>query len=242
MKHAPRVGVVTFPGSNGDRDALWAFQQVLAADASLIDYRTTRLPPVDALVLPGGFSYGDYLRCGAIARFAPVMTEIVDFVERGGPVLGICNGFQILTEAHLLPGALLRNQTLRFHAHWTSIKFEATSRSWAQPLATGPTLRLPVAHGDGAYTIDPGDLPVLEANGQIVARYCTSDGDVAAEANANGSIANIAGVSNRRGNVVGLMPHPERAVESLVGGSDGVHILRAFLSAIDAEVSVPSTS
>ncbi len=237
MSGSPHVGVVTFPGSNGDHDAYWAFQHALGVETSLIDFRSTHLKNVDALVLPGGFSYGDYLRCGAIARFAPVMDAIARFADRGGPILGICNGFQILTEAHLLPGALLRNQTLRFHAHWTPIKVEAATTSWAKALSDGPPLRLPIAHGDGAYTIDTDGVNLLEQHGQIVARYCTADGEVSDAANANGSVGNIAGVSNRRGNVVGLMPHPERAVEALTGGIDGLSILRAFLGAVGAEAS-----
>lgn len=231
MSATPHVGVVTFPGSNGDHDAYWAFHHIMDVDTHLIDYRSTHVSGMDAIVLPGGFSYGDYLRCGAIARFAPVMDAIAAFADGGGPVLGICNGFQILTEAHLLPGALVRNQSLRFHAHWTHLTFEPDARSWAQSLADRSPLRLPVAHGEGAYTIDADALDDLERNRQVVARYCTPAGEIIASANANGSVANIAGVSNRRGNVVGLMPHPERAVEDLVGGRDGVHVLVAFLNA-----------
>jgi phosphoribosylformylglycinamidine synthase len=232
--------VVTFPGSNGDHDAYWAFQHVLGVDACLIDYRSTHLSDVDALVLPGGFSYGDYLRCGAIARFAPVMDAIARFADSGGPILGICNGFQILTEAHLLPGALVRNQTLRFHAHWAHIKIEPGTRSWVRSLGDGAPLRLPVAHGDGAYTIGDSELESIERRGQVVARYCTPDGDVSDAANTNGSVGNIAGVSNQKGNVVGLMPHPERAVERLVGGTDGLQLLGGLLSSIGAEIAPPA--
>lgn len=231
MSKSPRVGVVTFPGSNGDHDAFWAFHHVLGADTRLIDYRATGIDGIDAIVIPGGFSYGDYLRCGAIARFAPIMETIAEFAEHGGLVLGICNGFQILTEAHLLPGALVRNQSLRFHAHWTNIRFEQSAQSWTRALSAGSPLRLPVAHGEGAYTIEAEGLEQLERHGQIVARYCSEDGVTSDAANPNGSVASIAGISNRRGNVVGLMPHPERAVERLVGGDDGVQVLRAFLTA-----------
>lgn len=241
MKRGPRVGVVTFPGSNGDHDAYWAFQQVLDVETQLIDYRSSHLGGVDALVLPGGFSYGDYLRCGAIARFAPVMDAITRFADEGGPVLGICNGFQILTEAHLLPGALVRNQTLRFHAHWIHIKIEPSTRGWARVLKDASPLRLPVAHGEGAYTIPEDGLNELERHGQIVARYCTPDGEVTDAVNANGSVGNIAGVSNRRGNVVGLMPHPERAVETLVGGDNGLQVLSAFLKSIGVGAAPEAT-
>ncbi len=244
MSATHRVGVVTFPGSNGDHDAYWAFHHAMGVETHLIDYRSTEISGMDAIVLPGGFSYGDYLRCGAIARFAPVMDVIAAFADRGGPVLGICNGFQILTEAQLLPGALIRNQTLQFHAHWTYLKFVRDARSWTQPIADMPPLRLPVAHGEGAYTIEADALDDLERHGQVVARYCTATGEINNTANANGSVANIAGVSNRRGNVVGLMPHPERAVEGLVGGIDGVRVLQAFLNAtgmtVAPEVAVSS--
>lgn len=242
MSATPRVGVVTFPGSNGDHDAYWAFHHAMDVETCLIDYRSTHISGLDAIVLPGGFSYGDYLRCGAIARFAPVMEAIAAFADGGGPILGICNGFQILTEAHLLPGALVRNQSLRFHAHWTHLKFELGARSWTQPLANIRPLRLPVAHGEGAYTIEADALDDLERHGQVVARYCTPTGEITDSANTNGSIASIAGVSNRRGNVVGLMPHPERAVEDLLGGSDGAQVLHAFLRATGLTVATKSKS
>lgn len=223
------VAVISFPGSNGDQDALSALRDEVGVDARLIDHRETTLDGVAAVVLPGGFSYGDHLRCGAIARFAPVMSEVRSFAARGGPVLGICNGFQILTEAHLLPGALLRNRTLRFHCHWTHIRLERHGNAWLSNVRPGEVLRLPVAHGDGAYFADPETLDRLEANGQVVARYCEQDGHLSPTSNANGSSRSIAAVSNEGGNVVGLMPHPERATNPLIGGEDGLRLLRSAL-------------
>ncbi len=264
-----QIGVITFPGSNGDHDAVFAFSENLGVPVRLIDYRETDLDGVDAIVLPGGFSYGDHLRCGAIARFAPVMTPLRAFADRGGPVLGICNGFQILTEAHLLPGALLRNKTLRFHCHWTQIQIEQTATAWTNRCETGQVLRLPVAHGDGAYFADGPTLERLEGEGRVVARYYGSSDDISLEANSeasprqrsgradlpggaaavspgeagvdvtvnpNGSVNRIAGVANERGNVVGLMPHPERAADPLVGGEDGLVILRSGLTALQVGV------
>lgn len=224
-----RVGVISFPGSNGDHDALWAFEHALGCEVRKVDYRETLLTGLDALVLPGGFSYGDHLRCGAIARFAPVMTEVATFAAEGGAVLGICNGFQVLTEAHLLPGALLRNKTLQFHSHFTHIVIEQIDTPWTRALARGNVLRLPVAHGEGAYFIDHDGLMALETNGQIVARYCDPSGEVTDAANVNGSVAGIAAVSNEAGNVVGLMPHPERAAEAELGSTDGLRMLRSLL-------------
>jgi phosphoribosylformylglycinamidine synthase len=239
-----QVGVVTFPGSNGDHDAVYAFEQNLGVSARLIDYREDDLGAVAAVVLPGGFSYGDHLRCGAIARFAPVMSAIRAFAARGGPVLGICNGFQILTEAHLLPGALLRNRSLRFHCHWTHIQIEQTATAWTNGCRTGQILRLPVAHGDGAYFADAATLARLEGEGRVVARYCAAPSDISHlskpncqdEINPNGSVNRIAGVTNEGRNVVGLMPHPERAADPLINGEDGLCILRSGLAAVHAGV------
>lgn len=248
---ADQVGIVTFPGSNGDHDAVFAFQENLGVTVRLIDYRETDLGGVAAIVLPGGFSYGDHLRCGAIARFAPVMAPLRAFAERGGPVLGICNGFQILTEAHLLPGALLRNKTLRFHCHWTHIQIEQQESAWTNRCDPGQVLRLPVAHGEGAYYADATTLERLEGEGRVIARYCVDPNDISLKSamlatdtdlaspdrvNPNGSINRIAGVTNARGNVVGLMPHPERAADPLVNGIDGLSILRSGLAAINAAV------
>jgi phosphoribosylformylglycinamidine synthase len=226
------VGVITFPGSNGDLDALHALTDDVGVPARLVDYRETDLAPLSAIVLPGGFSYGDALRCGAIARFAPVMRPLREFAARGGPVLGICNGFQVLTESHLLPGALLRNRTLRFHCHWTHIRIEQPNTAWTNDLEQGAVLRLPVAHGEGAYFADPETLKRMEANGQIVARYCSGEGQVSDDVNPNGSVGSIAAITNEQRNVVGLMPHPERAANLLVGGDDGLRILRSVLSVI----------
>ncbi len=229
MSNGPVVGVITFPGSNGDYDALHAMRDDVGVSARFVDYRETTLDGIDAVVLPGGFSYGDHLRCGAIARFAPVMAPLAEFAGRGGPVLGICNGFQILTEAHLLPGALLRNTTMRFHCHWSHIRIDSDRTAWTAGISEGTVLRLPVAHGEGSYFADPETIAVLEEQGQIVARYCSPEGTVDDVSNRNGSVNAIAAVSNVAGNVVGLMPHPERAANALVGGADGLRLLRAIL-------------
>ncbi len=224
-----RAGVISFPGSNGDHDALGALEHDLGIAARRVDYRETDLTDLDAVVLPGGFSYGDALRCGAIARFTPVMDPLRAFAEAGKPILGICNGFQILCEAHLLPGALLRNRTLKFHCFWTTILIEKSDTPWTSALSAGDVLRLTVAHGEGAYFVDEDRVAELERNGQIVARYCDNDGTVSDEANRNGSVANIAAICNERRNVVGIMPHPERATNDLTGGSDGLRLLKGIL-------------
>jgi len=225
----PRVAVIGFPGSNGDHDALSSLAHDVGVEAVAIDHRETALSNIDAVVLPGGFSYGDALRCGAIARFAPAMTAVRDFANGGGPVLGICNGFQILTEAHLLPGALLRNATLRFHCHLTHIRYEGASSPWLANLTPGEVLTLPIAHGEGSYFVDGDTLKRLEAGGQVAFRYVERDGSLTEEANLNGSVAAIAGVVNEGGNVLGLMPHPERRTNALVGGTDGLRILGTLL-------------
>ena len=226
------IGVISFPGSNGDQDALHAITSDLGVGARSIDYRATDLSGLDAIILPGGFSYGDALRCGAIARFAPVMSELRTFVEQGKPVLGICNGFQVLCEAHLLPGALIRNKSLKFHCFRTNIRIDNATTAWTSGLTEGEVLELPVAHGEGAFYADPSRIEHLRVNGQIVARYCESDGSVTDLANPNGSVAGIAAICNEARNVVGLMPHPERATDPLLGGIDGLKILKSVLNRV----------
>ena len=230
------IGVVSFPGSNGDHDALDAFRDAVGVPAEMIDYRATELDRFDAIVLPGGFSYGDYLRCGAIARFAPVMEPLRAFAERGGPVLGICNGFQVLVEAHLLPGALLMNETLEFRSEWINVRVESGGTAWTGNLTEGEILRLPVAHGGGNYFAEPDVIERLEANGQVVFRYCTAGGDIRDEGNFNGSTNAIAGICNTGRNVVGLMPHPERASDPLLGPTDGLRMLTGIISFIPVSV------
>jgi len=225
-----RFAVVTFPGSNGDHDALMAIRLGLGHAAELVWYTETDLSRFDCIIIPGGFSYGDYLRAGALARFAPVMSAVAREAEAGKPILGICNGFQILTEARLLPGALLRNASLEFVCDWVWVRVEQTRTPWTSQLAPGTLLRLPIAHGEGRYYVEAEQLVALEANGQVVFRYVDADGSPTADANPNGSVANIAGVCNERGNVVGLMPHPERAYDRFVGGDDGLRILASVLS------------
>ncbi|MFN3336128.1 MAG: phosphoribosylformylglycinamidine synthase subunit PurQ [Thermomicrobium sp.] len=225
-----RFGIVTFPGSNGDHDALMAVRLGLGQPAELVWHTETDLSNYDCILIPGGFSYGDYLRAGAIARFAPVMQAVAREAEAGKPILGICNGFQILTEAHLLPGALLRNASLQFVCDWVWIRVEQTRTPWTSQLAPGTLLRLPIAHGEGRYYVDEKTLAELERAGQIVFRYVDAAGNATSEANPNGSVANIAGVCNGRGNVVGLMPHPERAFDRLIGGDDGLQILASVLA------------
>lgn len=226
-----RVGVVVFPGSNGDHDALYALGDVLGQQAELVWHTSTDLSRYDLIVLPGGFSYGDYLRAGAIARFTPAMDAIKCYAEAGGWVLGICNGFQILTEAHLLPGALMRNAELSFSCQWVHVKIEASRSSLLKGVADSAVWRLPIAHGEGRYFAPPDTLAQLQQNGQIVLRYCTSEGAVEDGANPNGSSGGIAGICNAQGNVMALMPHPERAAEAVLGGADGKLFLQAVVNA-----------
>ena len=221
----PGIAVITFPGSNGDTDAFHAFRDGLGCPTTMVDYRETDLAGYDALVLPGGFSYGDALRCGAIARFAPVMEAIRGFAERGGPVLGICNGFQVLTEAHLLPGALLKNASLRFHSAWVDVGVVSSRSAWTSNLAAGEVLHLPVAHGGGNFFVDDESLSRLWQQRQVVLQYVGADGAAPGGASINGSVDAIAGICNVAGNVVGLMPHPERAADRLIGGDDGLRLL-----------------
>jgi phosphoribosylformylglycinamidine synthase I len=225
-----RFGVVVFPGSNCDHDAYHIVKKVLGEDAVFLWHKETDLKDADVIILPGGFSYGDYLRCGAIARFSPVMKEVVRFAGQGGTVLGICNGFQILVEAGLLPGVLLRNASLQFICRYVRLKVENTSTRFTSACAAGEVLSIPIAHGDGNYFTDPETLERLEENGQVVFRYCDIQGRVTRDANPNGSLANIAGIVNEQGNVLGMMPHPERASDPLLGHTDGQKIFRSVIA------------
>ncbi len=227
-------GVLVFPGSNCDHDAYHAVKRVLGQEARFIWHKEERLGDVDAVIVPGGFSYGDYLRSGAVARFSPVMRDVVRFAREGGLVLGICNGFQVLCEAGLLPGALGRNASLRFACKETPLRVERTDTPFTAALHEGKVLRVPVAHGEGRYYAGEETLDRLEANGQVVLRYCTADGEVTPAANPNGSARNIAGVVNAAGNVLGLMPHPERCAEALIGSGDGALIFESMLEHLGA--------
>ncbi len=227
-----RFGVVIFPGSNGDHDALSAVELGLGDEVVPIWHKERSVDHVDALLIPGGFSYGDYLRAGAIARFSPIMDAVTEFANAGGPVLGICNGFQILTEAHLLPGALLRNGSLHFVCTWVYVRVESDRTPFTADIDPGSVLRLPIAHGQGRYFVTPEQYDDLVTNDQIVFRYSDARGEVHDDHNPNASIDHIAGVSNVRGNVVGLMPHPERAYDLGIGGDDGLRVLRAARQAV----------
>jgi phosphoribosylformylglycinamidine synthase I len=215
------LGIVVFPGSNCDRDVQWAAQGCLGIPSRFLWHEEQDLSGLDAVVIPGGFSYGDYLRCGAIARFAPVLQEVVRFAEAGGPVLGICNGFQVLTELGLLPGALTRNEHLHFVCETSTLTVQPGSCSWLRGYDEGELLRFPIAHGEGRYQIASEQLQALEANAQVVLRY---------QNNPNGSIGDVAGVCNAAGNVLGLMPHPERACDPATGGIDGRRLLASLLA------------
>jgi phosphoribosylformylglycinamidine synthase subunit PurQ / glutaminase len=227
-----KIGVVVFPGSNCDHDAFHAFGDVLHQPVDFIWHQSQDLSGFDAVVLPGGFSYGDYLRTGAIARFSPVMRAIEQFARSGGPVLGICNGFQILCEAGLLPGALMRNSGLRFICRHVHIRVETTATPFTSAAEVGQVLRIPIAHADGNYVCDAATLSELQRNDQIVFRYCAADSHLDPAANPNGSLEAIAGVTNREHNVVGLMPHPERAVEAVLGSTDGLVVLRSLIETL----------
>jgi phosphoribosylformylglycinamidine synthase I len=227
-----KFGVVVFPGSNCDHDAFYAIGNVLHKPVEFIWHQSEDLANCDAVILPGGFSYGDYLRTGAIARFSPVMKSVAKFAKSGGMVLGICNGFQILCEARLLPGAMMRNSGLRYICRHVHIRVEQTDTPFTCAAQAGQILRTPIAHNDGNYTCDEHTLAELEKNHQIVFRYTTPDGTNDPAGNPNGSLHNIAGVCNRERNIAGLMPHPERVVESALGGSDGLVILRSMVEAL----------
>jgi phosphoribosylformylglycinamidine synthase I len=216
------IGIVVFPGSNCDRDVRWALEGCLGRPTRFLWHEERDLGGLDAVVLPGGFSYGDYLRCGAIARFAPVLEEVRDFAQRGGPVLGICNGFQVLTEMGLLPGALTRNRDLHFLCELTVLEVHPGRCGWLGAYGEGEHITLPIAHGEGRYQIEADEFQRLEERGQVVLRYAR---------NPNGSVGDVAGLCNERGNVLGLMPHPERACDPVTGGTDGRRLLAAALTA-----------
>ena len=223
-----KIGVVTFPGSNCDYDCYKAVEELLQAEAVYLWHKEHDLQGVDAVFLPGGFSYGDYLRCGAIAAHSPIMREVIEFAAAGGPVAGICNGFQILCESGLLPGALVRNRTLKFRSRAVHLRVERAEAPFTSEYGAGQVLRIPIAHGEGCYIADPAVLDELEANGQVAFRYCDADGNVVSAANPNGSVRNIAGIVNAAGNVLGMMPHPERAVDPLLGSTDGAAVFRSL--------------
>jgi phosphoribosylformylglycinamidine synthase I len=227
-----KVAVIVFPGSNGDHDAHYAATHVLGVDADYIWHKETSLGGADVVILPGGFAHGDYLRTGAIARFSPIMAEVKRFAAAGGPVIGFCNGFQVLLESGLLPGAMLRNQSLRFQCEHVFVKVEQTDTPFTIDCRPGQVLRIPIAHGEGNYYADPDVLARIERNRQVVFRYSTAAGEVTPAANVNGSLNNIAGLCNEARNVVGLMPHPERACEPAVGSADGLVIFTSVLRAV----------
>jgi phosphoribosylformylglycinamidine synthase subunit PurQ / glutaminase len=227
-----KFGVVVFPGSNCDHDAFYALGHVLQKPVEFIWHQSEDLHHCDAIILPGGFAYGDYLRTGAIARFSPVMKSVEKFAADGGMVLGICNGFQILLEAGLLPGAMMRNVGLRYICRHVHIRVESTDSPFTHAAKQGQVLRIPIAHNDGNYTCDEATLAELEKNHQVLFRYTTADGKNDAAGNPNGSMENIAGICNRARNVAGLMPHPERAVEAALDSEDGLVIFRSMVEAL----------
>ena len=232
-----KVAILVFPGTWSDTDCYHAFTDVLGHDAAYVWHKETDLSGFDSVVVPGGFSYGDYLRCGAIARFSPVMDAVREFAEAGKPVIGICNGFQILCEAGLLPGVLTRNEHLEFRCSWVDLRTENTDTPFTHLATTGQILAVPISHGEGNYQADAQTIDILERTGRVVFRYCTPEGEITPEANPNGSANNIAGIINERGNVLGMMPHPERSVEKLLGGEDGAVIFRSMLTPLAAAVS-----
>lgn len=227
-----KIGILVFPGSNCDHDCQYVFQDVLGQQVEMIWHKETTVSGLDGIIIPGGFSYGDYLRTGAIARFSPVMNAVKGFAENGGLVMGICNGFQILLEAGLLPGAMLRNRSLHFVCKDVHVRVENAATPFTGACQPGQVLTIPVAHAEGNYYTDPVTLAGLQANAQVVFRYCTSEGKVTPEANPNGSLDNIAGIRNAEGNVLGMMPHPERSAEELLGNADGRLVLMSMLESL----------
>lgn len=229
-----KIGVIVFPGSNCDHDAYHAMKHVMNAETTFLWHKEENIQDCDLLLVPGGFSYGDYLRSGAIARFSPIMNAVKDFAARGGPVLGICNGFQILLESGLLPGAMLHNEKLRFICKNVYIRVESTRSAFTGGLTKADVLEVPVSHGEGNYFIEKDGLKSLENNDQIAFRYCNFEGNITDASNVNGSVSSIAGITNVAGNILGMMPHPERAMEPLLGSADGV----TFFESVFKELNV----
>jgi len=223
-------GIVVFPGTWSDRDCRHILGSVLGQETAVIWHEDTDLQSCDAIILPGGFSYGDYLRAGAIARFSPVMGSVREFADRGGLVLGICNGFQILLEAGLLPGAMLRNDSLEFRCQWTHLRVENVATPFTELCSPGQVIRVPISHGEGNYFADDDALAALEASGSVLFRYCNEEGNTTAESNPNGSRQSIAGIVNSRRNVAAMMPHPERCGEAMLGGEDGRLIFNSMIA------------
>lgn len=232
--------VLQFPASNCDQDAVHALHH-LGHNARLLWHKEHSLGDADAVIVPGGFSYGDYLRCGAIARFSPVMQAVKQFADNGGFVLGICNGFQVLTEAHLLPGALVRNRDLQFHCEYIFLKTATADSPFTNRIPAGKLLRVPIAHGEGCYFAEEETLAKLKANNQILWHYCDAKGELTERANPNGSLQNIAGICNERRNVAGLMPHPERACELALGSDDGRLVFESLFAALNSKIVAQAT-
>jgi phosphoribosylformylglycinamidine synthase subunit PurQ / glutaminase len=233
-----RFGVVTFPGSNCDYDALMVVRDQLHHDAEFVWHKDSDLTAVDCVILPGGFSYGDYLRTGAIARYSPVMKSVIKFANDGGLVIGICNGFQVLLESGLLPGGMLRNRKLRFICKQVYLRCENSDSPFSNQIRVGDILKVPIAHTDGNYYWDPEGVKELEDNKQVIFRYCTPEGRISEAANPNGSINNIAGICNKTRNVFGMMPHPERASEALLGSADGLRVFKSIVAYAKSGVAV----
>ena len=233
-----RFAIVVFPGSNCDHDAYHATTAVIGQQAELIWHKETDLKGADAVILPGGFAHGDYLRTGAIARFSPVMKSVAAFAAAGGPVIGFCNGFQILLEAGLLEGAMLRNRSLQYRCEHLHVRIDRTDTPWTTLATPGQVMRIPIAHGEGNYYAAPEVIDRLEKNGQVIFRYVSAAGETTDDANPNGSINSIAGICNERRNVVALMPHPERACEAAIGSADGKVVLESVVAALRAGVPV----
>ncbi len=225
-----KFGVVVFPGSNCDIDCYHALKDVMGQQVEYIWHKSDNVDGYDCIVLPGGFSYGDYLRCGAIARFSPVMDRVIEFAQKGKLVIGICNGFQILTEAGLLPGTLLRNRNMKFICDTVPVSVENAKTPFTNLCREGQVLRIPIAHGDGNYFVDEETLKEMESSGQIVFRYCNPDGQIIDGENPNGSLRNIAGICSKEGNVLGMMPHPERCMEKILNNDDGVIIFKSIIN------------
>ncbi len=227
-----KFGVVVFPGSNCDRDVAWVTQGLLGQPTRMVWHEDRDIADIDVMIVPGGFSYGDYLRCGAIARFSPVLQATIEHAHQGKYVLGVCNGFQVLTEAGLLPGALVRNRDLHFVCDRVPLKVEHSNTAWTSAYQTGQVITVPVAHGEGCYYADADTIKSIEDHQQVLFRYCDAHGNVNADANINGSLNNIAGISNTKGNVLGMMPHPERCADAGLGNTDGIGLFKGLLAQV----------